>query len=49
MKYLQPTFTLPAAGNHVTQEEWDRIFSEEKRASTKDATRRTAPDRKDAD
>lgn len=27
MKYQQPTFTLPAASNKVTQEEWDRIFN----------------------
>lgn len=27
MKYQQPTFTLPAGSNKVTQEEWDRIFS----------------------
>ena len=25
MKYLQPSFTMPCS-EHVSQEEWDRIF-----------------------
>jgi len=33
MKYQQPTFTLPAGSNKVTQEEWDRIFNEEENTS----------------
>lgn len=26
MRYLEKSFTLPTAGNCVTQEEWDRIW-----------------------
>jgi hypothetical protein len=27
MKYQQPTFSVPVSNGKVTQEEWDRIFS----------------------
>jgi hypothetical protein len=35
MKYQQKSFTVPAAGPNVTQEEWDRIFGK-KKAKTED-------------
>jgi hypothetical protein len=28
MRYLKPSFTLPAAPNRITQERWDEIFGE---------------------
>jgi hypothetical protein len=49
MKYLQPTFTFPAAGNHVTQEEWDRIFKSEEKRDTTNVKRGAKSDRKDAE
>lgn len=29
MKYLSPSFTLPAASSKVSQEKWDEIFNQE--------------------
>ena len=48
-QYMLPRFTLPAAGNHVTQKEWDRIFKSEEKRGTTNPKRSTKTDRKDAD
>lgn len=38
MQYLRPTFTLPAAPNHITQERWDEIFGKSGSVSSQQLT-----------
>ena len=42
MKYLLPKFTLPCS-DHVSQEEWDRIFAINKRETIKETCKALDP------